>query len=191
MGVYMKKGIIFFAVLLLLVGCNKKEVVPVTSDTDNVSGDNANTENNESEATGELAKGFMFEYEGITIPMNTDAAPITEALGEPVEYFEAASCAFQGLDKIYYYNGFELSTYPSEDKDMISTVNLLDDSVTTDQGIYLGATLDEVIAAYGDDYVQSMDSYTYLLNDSKLVFIFEGDAVISITYFAIVEGLNN
>jgi len=123
--------------------------------------------------------------------MNVDVAPIIEALGEPVEYFEAPSCAFQGLDKIYYYNGFELSTYPLEDKDMISTVNFLDDSVTTEQGIYLGASLEEVIAAYGEDYIQELSSYTYNLNDTNLTFIVEADAVISITYFAVVEGLNN
>ncbi|MHB8129638.1 MAG: putative periplasmic lipoprotein [Mobilitalea sp.] len=190
----MKKVIIFLAVLLFLAGCSKKEAIPVTSDTSNVGDDNSinvNEEANSTEVTGELAEGYKFVYNDVTIPMNTDSEPIIESLGEPVEYFEAPSCAFQGLDKIYYYNGFELSTYPSGDKDIVSTVNFLDDSVTTEQGIYLGATLEEVIAAYGKDYVQDLASYTYYLGETKLTLIVEEDAVISITYFAVVEGLNN
>jgi hypothetical protein len=123
--------------------------------------------------------------------MNVDAAPIIEALGDPAQYFEAASCAFQGLDKIYTYNGFEINTYPNGDKDYISTVYFLDDSVTTDQGIYLGSTLDEVIDAYGEDYTQESGEYTYTLGQTKLAFIIEDETVTSITYSAIVEGLNN
>ena len=41
--------------------------------------------------------------------MNTDVAPVIEALGEPLHYFESESCAFKGLNK-YTYGGFEIST---------------------------------------------------------------------------------
>jgi hypothetical protein len=70
-------------------------------------------------------------------------------------------------------------------------VSLLDDSVATDKGIYLGSTLDEVIAAYGNEYSAEGTSYVYRLGETKLTFIIEDDTVTSITYYAIVEGLNN
>ncbi|HBG77138.1 MAG TPA: hypothetical protein DDW86_09305, partial [Clostridiales bacterium] len=65
-------------------------------------------------------EGYSYEYNGIKIPMNVDAAPIVKKLGKPANYFEAASCAFQGLDKVYTYSNFEIGTYPKGDKDFIS-----------------------------------------------------------------------
>jgi len=192
----MKKGIMILAALLLLTGCGNKDAATTSKDTQGA----AVTESvqditggvaQESEESGTAsAEGFSFEVDGVTIPMNVDAAPIIEALGEPVEYFEAASCAFQGLDKIYTYNGFEINTYPNGDKDYIASIYFLDDSVATDKGIYLGSTLEEVTAAYGEGYTEESGEYTYTLGDTTLAFIMEDDAVTSITYTAIVEGLN-
>lgn len=182
----MKKIILFIAAMLFLTACSNAG--------ENTQGNDTSAENKSNEAAeepGTLTEGFSFENNEVSIPMNVDAAPIVETLGEPVEYFEAASCAFQGLDKIYYYNGFELGTYPNGDKDYVSYVNLLDDSVATDKGVYLGSTLEEVTAAYGNEYTVDGASYVYRLGETKLTFIMEEDAVTSITYYAIVEGLNN
>ncbi len=136
-------------------------------------------------------EGFAYEHQGVTIPMNVDAAPIVEELGEPADYFEAASCAFQGLDKIFYYNGFELGTYPQGEKDYVSYVNLLDDTVTTEKGIYLGSTLEDMKEAYGEDYTSEGNAYIYRKGETKLTFIVENNVVTQITYAAVVEGLNN
>ena len=43
-----------------------------------------------------------------------------------MSYFEAPSCAFDGIDKTYTYAGFELLTYPKDDKDYVSSVVLKD-----------------------------------------------------------------
>lgn len=183
----MKKFILLFTVMLFLAGCSNDED---TTQRDKI--DTANTlEGNSSDSSKTATEGFAYDYNGVIIPMNVDAAPIIKELGEPVEYFEAASCAFQGLDKIFYYNGFELGTYPVKDKDYVSYVNLLDDSVSTDQGIYLGSTLEDLVAAYGENYTEDGSSYLYRLGDTKLTFIIEEDTVTSITYYAIIEGLNN
>lgn len=192
----MKKRLIVVAALLLLAGCGEKEAVTTSGNAQNTEV----TQAAQDEAVGgakdlttapEAAEGFSFVTNGVTVPMNVDAAPIIEALGDPVEYFEAASCAFQGLDKIYTYNGFEINTYPKDNKDYISTVYFLDDSVATDKNIYLGSTLDEVLAAYGEDYTEENGEYTYVLGQTKLCILVEEDSVTSITYKAVVDGLNN
>ncbi|MGF7145665.1 putative small lipoprotein YifL [Anaerotaenia torta] len=184
----MKKLLILIAVALLLTGCGAKGTEG-TKDADKPAVNNPGTEAPANPDNSQ--EGFSFENGGVTVPMNVDAAPVVKSLGEPVEYFEAASCAFQGLDKIYYYNGFEVGTYPNGDKDYVSYVNLLDDSVATDKGIYLGSTKEDVIAAYGEDFTAEGSSMVYRLGETKLTFILEDDAVASITYAAIVEGLNN
>ncbi len=182
----MKRIILVLTVMLVLTACGKDDTMEEGKEA--ASG---KATNEVTKASPKQIEGYSFENDGVTIPMNVDAKPIVEELGDPVEYFEAASCAFQGLDKIYYYNGFELGTYPKDNKDYVSYVNLLDDSVSTDKGVYLGSTLDEVTAAYGKDYTAEGTSYVYRLGETKLTFIVEEDEVTSITYYAIVEGLNN
>jgi hypothetical protein len=182
----MRRLILIMAVMLAFTGCGN------TGTTKQGNEEAAGSPANHTEETsGTSTEGFSFEYNEVSIPMNVDAAPIVEALGESVDYFEAASCAFQGLDKIYSYNGFELGTYPNGDKDYVSYVTLLDDSVSTDKGVYVGSALEEVTTAYGKEYIVEGSSYVYRLGESKLSFIIEEDAVTQITYSAIVEGLNN
>lgn len=176
-----KLGILLFLIMVLLTACKGDEQTP-----DNSKDANDNTSQNASEG-----EGFKFKYNGVTIPMNVDAEPVIDNLGESMDYFEAASCAFQGLDKIFYYSGFELSTYPQGEKDFISAVNILDDTVATEEGIYLGSAKDDVISAYGEDYSQENDFYTYTKDDSKLTFVIEDNVVTGITYEAVVEGLND
>ena len=177
---------------MLLVGCGAKE------DADNK--DNGNTSKqediqNDGNNTGQQDisaneySGYFFEYDNVRIYMNTDVVPVVAELGQESEYFEAESCAFKGLDKFYFYPGIEISTYPMDGKDYISAVDLQDDTVSTPEGIYLGSTVEEMIATYGEDYKESMGSYTYTKDDSNLQFITMNGEVIGITYLAIVEGL--
>lgn len=183
----MKKiSIIFLVTMLLLTGCGGTKQGSENSNQTNGADNGTSGEEKQQGQT----EGFQFEYNDIAIPMNVDAAPILEKLGESMDYFEAPSCAFQGLDKIFYYSAFELSTYPQGDKDYVSSVNLLDDTVTTKEGIYLGSTLEDVVNAYGEGYTEENGFYTYTLGDSKLTFVIENDAVTAITYSAIVEGMN-
>jgi hypothetical protein len=190
----MKKGILFIAVILLLAGCSKDKAVQTANNDVNSSDAGTDQDNEEANAeSGEASTvpGFEFVYQEVSIPMNAEAEPIIKALGEPSAYLEAASCAFQGLDKTYTYSGFELTTYPSEDKDMVSSVYFKDDSVTTDKGIYIGSTRDEVIEAYGEDFTEDSGEMTYTMGASRLAFIIEDDAVAAVTYSAIVEGIND
>lgn len=187
----MKKGLILFAAMLLLAGCGKEDAVTKSNDKDVNAGQEQNTTDGEKDDTATPTEGFEFIFENVTVPLNVDAAPIIEALGEPDQYSETTSCAFPGLDKYFTYQSFEISTYPQEDKDFIYTIYFLDDSVATDKGIYIGASRDEVVAAYGDDYTEESGELTYTLGETKLSFIIADDSVESITYTAIVEGIND
>lgn len=184
----MRKLILFIFVSMLLVGCGTKEESADIKDNDEVSVEQ-NDENDLTDDSSHEPSGYAFEHGDVSIYMNTDVLPVIDTLGESLHYFEAESCAFKGLDKTYTYSGFEITTYPSEDKDYISAIDIKDDTVSTPEGIYLGATVDEMIAAYGDDYIESSGSYTYVKDSSKLQFIVGSDEIIAITYLADVEGL--
>ena len=130
---------------------------------------------------------WKYTVQGVDILMHAPAAPILEALGEPVSYTEEASCAFTGLDKTYYYGGFYIQTYPMGDEDFIYSAWLVDDSSTTPEGIYIGATQAEVEAAYGSDGFNGSNAYIMPGTTSTLTVIIDGGVVSSIQYDAIVE----
>ena len=144
-------------------------------------------------AAGEMApitpdaSSWKYTVRGVDILMNAEAAPVLEALGEPVSYTEEASCAFTGLDKTYYYGGFYLQTYPLGEKDYIYSAWLVDDSSTTPEGIYIGASQADVEAAYGADGFNGSNAYVMTGTTSKLTIILTDGVVSSIQYDAIVE----
>ena len=132
-------------------------------------------------AEQQTGDAFAFTVKGVKVVMNAEAKAITDALGEPKSYREEESCAFKGLDKEYNYGSFIIRTYPKDDVDYISGVDLMDDTVSTPEGLYIGATKDEVVKAYGQP---SGDFYEYVKGDSSLLFLFDGDTVSSIQYTA-------
>lgn len=131
--------------------------------------------------------GFTFTYNGYQIHLNTDAATVLTALGEPKGCTEETSCAFDGLDKTYYYGSFYLSTYSLEEKDYVYSIWFVDDSVSTEEGIRIGCTQAEVEAVYCADRFNGSNAYTLTKGDTKLTIILTGGLVSSVQYEALLE----
>lgn len=131
--------------------------------------------------------GYIFHHNGTAIVMHADAAPILAALGEPKTYTEETSCAFDGKDKTYFFGSFYLQTYPIGDKDYVYSVWFADDSVTTDEGVYVGMTQKEVEAAYGTAGYNGSNAYIMTKGASRLTVILTDGKVSSIQYDAEVE----
>lgn len=102
---------------------------------------------------GEKSSNELYiHYKDVKIEINALAESILKALGEPISYTEEASCAFEGKDKTYGYEGFYLNTYPAPDGERVFGFWLAEGStVTTPEGITLGATEAQAEAAYGSD----------------------------------------
>ena len=133
------------------------------------------------------ASSWKYTVQGVDILMHAPAAPILEALGDPVNFTEEASCAFTGLDKTYYYGGFYLQTYPMGEEDFVYSLWLVDDSSTTPEGIYIGASQAEVEAAYGTEGFNGSNAYVMTGTTSTLTVILTDGVVSSIQYDAVVE----
>ena len=174
--------------LTLLAGCGGN------NNSQNSSGNAAGnqSQNSGSEDSSETGNGsqeasaFVFTSNGVEVKMNAEADPIVEALGEPVSTFEAPSCAFQGTDYIYTYDGFQINTYPLDDVNYVSSVVFMSDAVSTSEGLEIGKTKDDMIAAYGEDYTEEYDQYTYTRGDSQLVVLIEDGYISSIEYQAVL-----
>ncbi|MFQ9933996.1 MAG: hypothetical protein ACLRVQ_06140 [Lachnospiraceae bacterium] len=155
-----------------LTGCS--------SDADNKSGEN-NTKESENTSVNETS-GYVFTYNDIKIGVDMDFAPILEKLGEPLSYFEAESCAAQGIGKTYTYSDFVIDTYPDGDRDLILCITLKTDNVATEEGIDLSMTKDDVTAKYGEPTEETDIAIGYKKDGMRINFIFEGDTMISIQY---------
>lgn len=76
-----------------------------------------------------------------------EAEPVLSALGEPVNgTFESESCAYQGKDFFYYYDGFELMVNDVDGTLRITGITLSDDTVQTPQGLKIGMALDTALS---------------------------------------------
>ena len=125
---------------------------------------------------------FTFTYKGTKIALNAPAEAVVAALGEPLEYSESTSCAFDGLDKQYKYDSFYLETYPLNGKDYIYGWWFVDDLVETEEGICIGSTQADVEAAYGAENYNGSNAFQVKKGSGSLTIILEDGVVTSIQY---------
>ena len=125
---------------------------------------------------------FVFTYNGTAIMMDVEATDIVAALGTPKSYTEETSCAFEGLDKTYFYGSFYLSTYPMGDKDYVYSVWFADDSVSTAEGIRVGSTKAQVESAYGTAGFNGSNAFVMTKGDSTLTIILKDGEVSDVIY---------
>ena len=104
-------------------------------------------------------------------------------LGEPTSYFEAASCAIQGLDKDYTYGSILVKTEDDGKTERIIGLTILDDGAATAMGVTIGDSRDKVIGAHGTPISESDTAITYGDSSGALFkFLLRDGAVTSITY---------
>lgn len=125
---------------------------------------------------------YTLLFKETEVAVNGEMEPLAEKLGEPTDYFESESCAFQGLDKVYTYGSVIIRTYPKDGKDYVLSVELKDDAVTTREGVYIGQSRDDVTAAYGEPGQETGSALKYIDGDCTLTFILTDGAVTDITY---------
>ncbi len=192
----MKKLVLVLMFALVMTGCGKDKTEDNGNENNSTVVENQNaqesqdseTKNDDKTDTNKVTepKGYVFEYNGVKIGMDMEAAPILAALGEADSYFEAPSCAFEGLDKTYSYGSFEIDTYEQDGKDYISTVFFCDDLIETPEGVCLFETKADMIKAYGEGFKEEFGMLVYEKEGMKLKFILEGDEITSIEYSSTV-----
>ena len=172
----MKKKILTLALIatmtLPIAGCGS------ANDTKVIESDASTTQSTSSKA----ASGYVFSYNGLSIPVDADMAPIIDSLGEPNSYFESPSCAAEGIGKLYTYNDFKIQTYPDGNIDRVLYVQLTTDTVATAEGIDLSSSREDIIDAYGQATEEITGAMKYEKDGMTLVFIFDGESLISIEY---------
>ncbi len=182
----MKKKLVILMLFLFISGCSKDNGKTAASvevyESESSKEQNTKQEIESKEEKEADYKGYAFVYDDVVIEINAPAAPVLEKLGEANSYFEAPSCAFDGIDKIYTYNSFELDTYPLDGEDFVSSVLFKDDTVATMEGICIGDSAEKLAEAYGETSTEEDGKTVYCKDGIKLCFIIEDGCISSIEY---------
>lgn len=171
---------IIVVIILVIVGVvflnkNSETTSTATSST-TATEENQNTVQ-ETENTEDV---YVFEDNGKQIPLGAEYSSLN--LGDAKDYYEVQSCAFDGMDKIYTFDNYEVHTYPENGTDKVLSVYFLDDQVSTTEGVKIGDSLDKMTQTYGTDYEQLDTQYTYTKGLTQLIFIVEDGSITSIEY---------
>lgn len=137
-------------------------------------------------AEAAVEKLYSFKTDKAEITVGTEAAPVLKALGTPKKTFEQDSCAYQGKDKVYTYDGFEMSTYPVKGKEVIASIYILDNTVATPEGIKIGSKKQDIISTYGKEDKEEFGTYHYVEGTTELVIYTTNGLVDAIEYLVVV-----
>jgi hypothetical protein len=143
---------------------------------------------NDTPPDDEPLPDFALKFENYLIEMDQNISYVISALGEPISVFEVPSCAFDGIDRVFLYQGVQIHTYPLENDDFVHTISLRDDTIsTTEGGVYLGLNMQSMLDAYGDDYEHESGMYKYTRGLTTLEFFIDDGVIMGITYGLILE----
>ncbi len=107
---------------------------------------------------GEL--GFL--YNDYTFGLMDEADVVMENLGEAIDYFVSASCAYQGDDYIYYYDGIEITVNEIDGVRRITGITLTDDLISIPQGVKIGMNIEEALPMMNDlPYTEKNGVFTF------------------------------
>ena len=128
----------------------------------------------------EQEPGFVFTFEGVELTPGQafDAA----ALPEANSVYQVPSCAIEGTDNVYNYGTVEVTAFDDGNGEVIYSVYIMDANTPTNEGLYIGDTLDHIVAAYGEDYTREGNQITYQKGDTLLIIILGGEYVQSIDF---------
>ena len=89
------------------------------------------------------------------------------------------------MAKLYTFKGGSFSVETIVGTDKIARIAIVDDTVSTAEGIFIGKTVDDVKAVYGEPSESSGALYIYKKGSSELRFQIDGEGkVTEIDYFA-------
>jgi len=139
---------VFCLVFALLAGCGGNEQTQTGGDK-------------VSEAGSFSAEDIALKINGKTYRCGEDVKPLLKELGDGYSYSEAISCAYDGLDKTYSYDNFDVYTYPDGDIDRVSEITAYSDDVSTTKGLKVGDPVERMEELYGKGYSEEGITLVY------------------------------
>ena len=120
-------------------------------------------------------------YRGVDLAIGDAADGVIAQLGDDYTLSEAASCAGQGMDRMYTYPSVRLYVFaPVDGVAVISSVSYIDDGVKTAEGLGIGCSSAQVLTALGEADEASEARLIYRGNGGVLAFGLRDGVVVSV-----------
>ena len=171
----MKKQIVVLITVIIIIAVAIGLVVFISNS-------NTTTSGGESSTTQEM---YAFKANETEIGLGDNLLNLE--LPEASNVYKTESCAFDGIEKTYTYEDYEITTCVKEDSEDIISIYFTSDQVSTNEGIKIGDSIDTMKQAYGEDFELADVSYTYKKGNSTLTFIADNDVITSIEYRLVTE----
>ena len=180
----MKKTIftlLLAAVMCTAVSCGADE----TADTDAAAAVQKTAADTADELASAIADvvetGYIVELDdGTTFVMGALADDTVAALGEPVSLTEAPSCVHEGMDKLYNFGSYTLTTSPDADgKARIQEISLTSDAVSLADGLSIGSDKAAVEASFGTEYTDNFGVMQFSLDGADVSVVLDSDDCVS------------
>ncbi len=131
-------------------------------------------------ACGNKKEEFYLTYHNEDIKLDT---LFKDLEGGYNDLFESENCAFGDKDVTYIYDDIEIETYGNKNNELIIySIRFTNSEVKTNEGVSIDDSVDDMVKAYGNDYLKEDNKYTYKHGKTSLIFITDNDIIISIEY---------
>lgn len=121
-----------------------------------------------SKETASFSKADLsLTVNGAVLTTETPVQDMLASLGDDYTFAEAISCVYEGMDKTYDYGDWTIYTYPDGEQDRLMELYCVGGDVSTAGGITFGSGKNEIVARYGDGYVEAGSMLSYELPASS------------------------
>ena len=168
----MKKIILIFALICALsvfVGCNG---AASDNDKETEKADTTDAVNNaDTTENADVEEKFVCKLSNGKDIVIGEALP---ELGDYIDYSEAPSCVHEGMDKVYTYDGFSVTTVPdAKGNNYVSEVAILSDTVTMNDGLTIGVSKDAVVKTLGEKYTEQFGVMSYAIENANISIVLD------------------
>ena len=140
---------------------------------------------NQEEETSLVEDGaFLFVYDNMVFPLGD--VFLKDTYGDALK-IDTEKGREDTQKRTYTYEHYEVVTYLVEDLERIYQVTLLDDQVSTMEGVKVSDTVDRMLQVYGENYQVRNDGYEYFRGDTSLMFCVNDSSITKIEYRYQVE----
>ncbi len=127
-------------------------------------------------------KEYVFFIGSERISVGADLDDAVGRLGEPNYFRKNLSCASDGFDELYVYDGFRIIGMRIGTACSITKIEITSDIYKTAEKVGIGDKRELVREVYGDGISVSEQAVEYVGVSCKLQFHFRDDRVVSVKY---------
>lgn len=131
--------------------------------------------------------GFSFFYNGYNIDIGAKWKDVQGKLGDYNSTFVAESCAYQGTDRYYYYDNFEIMTSEIDGKELVTDIFIEKENVEAVNGVCVGMGLSDVAKNMGPADKTTENGLVYYGGNVNVQINTRDDKVVSVEYYYVQE----